>query len=174
MKIGELARRAEVKPSTIRYYESRGLMPAAERRGNGYRYYSEDALVRLRMIQYAQHLGLPLEGIATLMSEGAVNPERKAAMKERLQHRVAEIDAMQQLLANQRQHLQQLLGTLDHHWAQGRCVPENELARLADCTADLQNGVVDKALQPEDSSAMVRETSLTEPGQPFQQQGRKG
>lgn len=37
MRIGELACRAGVAASTIRFYESSGLLPAATRGTNGYR-----------------------------------------------------------------------------------------------------------------------------------------
>ncbi|MFJ8692667.1 MerR family transcriptional regulator [Streptomyces roseolilacinus] len=60
MRIGELARRAGVTTRTLRYYESRGLLPA--RRGdNGYRTYGEDDLRLLRQIRVLQDFGFGLE-----------------------------------------------------------------------------------------------------------------
>jgi DNA-binding transcriptional MerR regulator len=46
MKIGELAAAAGVAASAIRFYEQSGLLPAAQRGGNGYRSYSNDAIER--------------------------------------------------------------------------------------------------------------------------------
>ena len=37
MKIGELARRSGLAASTIRFYESKGLLKAVSRQSNGYR-----------------------------------------------------------------------------------------------------------------------------------------
>ncbi|MCX5560874.1 MerR family transcriptional regulator [Streptomyces sp. NBC_00038] len=60
MRIGELAARAGTSTRTLRYYESRGLLPA--RRGeNGYRTYEEDDLRLLRQIRTLQDFGFDLE-----------------------------------------------------------------------------------------------------------------
>ncbi|MEV0227568.1 MerR family transcriptional regulator [Streptomyces sp. NPDC050704] len=60
MRIGELAARAGTTTRTLRYYESRGLLPA--RRGsNGYRTYDEDDLKLLRQIRTLQDFGFELE-----------------------------------------------------------------------------------------------------------------
>lgn len=60
MRIGELADRAGVSTRTLRYYESRGLLPA--RRGsNGYRTYDEADLRALRQIRTLQDFGFELE-----------------------------------------------------------------------------------------------------------------
>ncbi|MFF5182168.1 MerR family transcriptional regulator [Streptomyces sp. NPDC000345] len=60
MRIGELAARAGTTTRTLRYYESRGLLPA--RRGeNGYRTYDEDDLKLLRQIRTLQDFGFDLE-----------------------------------------------------------------------------------------------------------------
>ncbi|MFJ3666486.1 MerR family transcriptional regulator [Streptomyces sp. NPDC090106] len=60
MRIGELAARAGTTTRTLRYYESRGLLPA--RRGeNGYRTYDESDLRLLRQIRTLQDSGFDLE-----------------------------------------------------------------------------------------------------------------
>jgi DNA-binding transcriptional MerR regulator len=60
MRIGELAARADTTTRTLRYYESRGLLPA-RRGGNGYRTYDEDDLRLLRQIRTLQDFGFDLE-----------------------------------------------------------------------------------------------------------------
>ncbi|PWK67386.1 DNA-binding transcriptional MerR regulator [Streptomyces sp. CG 926] len=60
MRIGELAERAGTSTRTLRYYESRGLLPA-RRAGNGYRSYDEDDLRLLRQIRMLQDFGFELE-----------------------------------------------------------------------------------------------------------------
>ncbi|MDT0613750.1 MerR family transcriptional regulator [Streptomyces lancefieldiae] len=60
MRIGELAARAGTTTRTLRYYESRGLLPA-RRTGNGYRTYDEDDLKLLRQIRTLQDFGFDLE-----------------------------------------------------------------------------------------------------------------
>ncbi|MFJ7292421.1 MerR family transcriptional regulator [Streptomyces collinus] len=60
MRIGELAARAGTTTRTLRYYESRGLLPA-RRSGNGYRSYDESDLRLLRQIRTLQDFGFDLE-----------------------------------------------------------------------------------------------------------------
>ncbi len=65
---GKLAGRGGVNIATIRYYEKRGLLPAAPRSRTGYRLYAGDALRRLHFIRQAQVLGFSLEEIRDLLS----------------------------------------------------------------------------------------------------------
>ena len=60
MRIGELAERAGTTTRTLRYYESRGLLPA-RRAENGYRSYGEADLRLLRQIRLLQDFGFDLE-----------------------------------------------------------------------------------------------------------------
>ncbi|WP_030789536.1 MerR family transcriptional regulator [Streptomyces sp. NRRL S-920] len=60
MRIGELAARAGTTTRTLRYYESRGLLPA-RRTGNGYRTYDEDDVRLLEQIRTLQDFGFDLE-----------------------------------------------------------------------------------------------------------------
>ncbi|KES05537.1 MerR family transcriptional regulator [Streptomyces toyocaensis] len=60
MRIGELAARAGTTTRTLRYYESRGLLPA-RRTTNGYRTYDEGDLKLLRQIRTLQDFGFDLE-----------------------------------------------------------------------------------------------------------------
>ncbi|MFI6700822.1 MerR family transcriptional regulator [Streptomyces sp. NPDC050509] len=60
MRIGELARRAGTTTRALRYYESRGLLPA-RRAVNGYRAYDESDLRLLRQIRTLQDFGFDLE-----------------------------------------------------------------------------------------------------------------
>ncbi|MFD7422668.1 MerR family transcriptional regulator [Streptomyces californicus] len=60
MRIGELARRAGTTTRTLRYYESRGLLPA-RRAENGYRSYDEGDLRLLQQIRTLQDFGFDLE-----------------------------------------------------------------------------------------------------------------
>ena len=92
MRIGELAERAEVSTSKIRFYEGRGLLPATARRGNGYRDYDEQALLTLRFIDRAQSLGFTLAEVATHLHLPR-GVDRKANLQGRLEVKLAELDA---------------------------------------------------------------------------------
>ena len=70
MTIGEVARRAGVRPSTLRYYERVGLLPAPKRE-NGRRRYEgavlRQALDRLAVVGVAQQAGFTIAEIRTLL-----------------------------------------------------------------------------------------------------------
>lgn len=66
--IGEVAHKAGVRPSAIRYYESAGLLPVPQR-VNGQRRYEPNVLQRIGMIQTAQHAGFTISEIRTLLND---------------------------------------------------------------------------------------------------------
>ena len=77
MKVSELARRAGVAPSAVRFYEQSGVLPHAPRRANGYRDYGASELARLRLVVALRRLGLaPLDAgrlAALCMERGEVD-----------------------------------------------------------------------------------------------------
>jgi MerR family redox-sensitive transcriptional activator SoxR len=69
LRIGEVAQRAGVNTSLIRYYERIGLLPPPER-VSGQRRYDVAVLRRLAVIDVAQRAGLSLEEIRGLLEIG--------------------------------------------------------------------------------------------------------
>jgi DNA-binding transcriptional MerR regulator len=67
LRIGEVARRAGVAASTLRYYEAEGLLPRAPRSG-GHRVYPESILQRLALIALAKEAGFTVAEIRRLLS----------------------------------------------------------------------------------------------------------
>ena len=90
MKIGELARRSGVNASAIRFYESRGLLGAAQRQSNGYRDYPEDAVLALGIINGLQQAGFTLAEIAGLLALDKGRDRRRVREMARL--RIAVLD----------------------------------------------------------------------------------
>jgi arsenate reductase len=84
MNVSELARRTGLSPSGVRWYENVGVLPAAPRKENGYREYSEDDLRLLRMVTTLRRVGLsPVEAgrLARLCVErGVADAEVPAAL----------------------------------------------------------------------------------------------
>ncbi|HEY8455329.1 MAG TPA: MerR family transcriptional regulator [Actinopolymorphaceae bacterium] len=99
-RISQLAARTGVPPTTLRYYESAGLLPA-DRSPAGYRLYGEQAVERLEFIKTAKKLGLSLEEIATLMSvwETSACVQVKAEIMPRLRARLREAEQQRSELA---------------------------------------------------------------------------
>jgi MerR family copper efflux transcriptional regulator len=83
MRIGELARHAEVNIQTLRFYEREGLLPAPLRSGSGYRIYEISDLERVRFIRNCQGLGFTLREIQQLihLHSGLSRSRRAVAMK---------------------------------------------------------------------------------------------
>ena len=67
LTIGEAARQSGVKINTIRFYEDRGLLPAAPRTESGRRLYDRDAVARLSFIRHSRQLGFSLDAIRELL-----------------------------------------------------------------------------------------------------------
>ena len=92
MLIGELAGRAGLRTSAIRYYEAIGLLPEPER-VSGRRRYSEETLHTLSLIATAQRAGLSLGEAQELL--GA---EETGAVSEQLQsiaqRKLPEVEAL--------------------------------------------------------------------------------
>jgi MerR family redox-sensitive transcriptional activator SoxR len=93
LTIGEVARRAGIRASAIRYYESVQLLPAPQR-SSGRRRYTPAILRRLSFIRVAQAAGLTIAEIRTLVSE----LETDSPISERWQRlagqKLAEVDAL--------------------------------------------------------------------------------
>lgn len=65
MTIGEVARKAGLRTSALRYYEEAGILPPP-RRVNGRRRYDPVVLRMLEVLRFAQQAGFTLEEIRTL------------------------------------------------------------------------------------------------------------
>ena len=91
MRIGEVAQRAGVKTSLLRYYEEIGLLHEPERVG-GQRRYDESVLRRLAVIDVAQRAGMSLDEIRLLIEHG--NAPMSGQLRELAASRLPEIDAL--------------------------------------------------------------------------------
>src|SRR3712207_1075371 len=91
MRIGDVARRAGVRVSLIRYYEEIGLLPEPARI-SGQRRYDETVLRRLAVIDVAQRAGLTLDEIRELVEHG--NDPMSTRLRELAERRLPELDAL--------------------------------------------------------------------------------
>ncbi len=89
---GKLAGRGGVNIATIRYYEKRGLLPAAPRSRAGYRLYAGDALRRLHFIRQAQVLGFSLDEIQELLSLRMQSGTTCADVRQRANEKISAVD----------------------------------------------------------------------------------
>ncbi|MGH6967206.1 MAG: MerR family transcriptional regulator [Phenylobacterium sp.] len=68
ISIGKLARLADVKIPTIRFYEQIGLLPEPDRTESARRVYGEAAVRRLAFIRHARQLGFSVDAIRSLLA----------------------------------------------------------------------------------------------------------
>jgi MerR family transcriptional regulator, redox-sensitive transcriptional activator SoxR len=107
LTIGELAQRAGVRTSALRYYESIGLLPAP-RRANGRRRYDSSSVQMLAVIQLAQQAGFSIAEIQTLFYGFSAETMPAERWRPLAEHKLGEIDA----LIARAQHMKQILETL--------------------------------------------------------------
>ncbi|HTL83570.1 MAG TPA: MerR family transcriptional regulator [Acidimicrobiia bacterium] len=107
--IGELAERAQVPTSTVRYYERRGLLPPDTRR-SGQRRYRAESLRRLVFIGMLKDAGLSIDDIIGILDAATVD-DWKAIARTRLDALNDEINRLE----NARAYLEgALLCRYDH------------------------------------------------------------
>lgn len=112
MRIGELARRSGLAASRIRFYEASGLI-AAQRQANGYRVYPEQALQILGVITCAQQAGFSLEEIRRLLPDPVAHSWPHDELLAALRRKVAEIEALQARLAQNREQLLAIIAGIE-------------------------------------------------------------
>jgi DNA-binding transcriptional MerR regulator len=107
LTIGELAARAGVRTSTLRYYEDEDLLrPAA--RVSGQRRYDAGAIETLTVIRFCRTLGFSLDEIRTLLTEPRGTRKRAHwrgfvdAKLAELDDAIARMNAMKSLLRTSR------------------------------------------------------------------------
>lgn len=111
MKIGELSKMTGITPSRIRFYEAEGLLPRPVRQGNGYRSYSTDAAALLNIIDNAQRAGFTLEQIRRFLPQPQQRWDHEGLVQS-LKTRIAEIEAMQKQLEENRRELLTLVASI--------------------------------------------------------------
>ena len=93
MRIGEIAKHSGVSASRIRFYEARGLLPAAQRGDNGYRDYSPVMVQTLKFIESAQALGFTLSEIASAISTTGEATVASDLVLPALERKLADLEA---------------------------------------------------------------------------------
>lgn len=103
--VGELAARAGVATSALRFYEAHGLI-RSERNESGHRRYRPDMLRRVAFIRVAQRIGLSLDEIARALDSlpSQRTPTRddwndlSSRWMPRIEQRIAELELLRDRL----------------------------------------------------------------------------
>jgi len=86
--VKQLSQLAGVTPRTLHHYDEIGLLKPSRVGENGYRYYGEEAMLRLQQILFYRELGIPLEDIKKIMGRrdfdvvGALYSHKEALQKQ--------------------------------------------------------------------------------------------
>jgi MerR family redox-sensitive transcriptional activator SoxR len=98
MSISEVARRAGVPPSTLRYYEQVGILPRPPRTG-GQRRYDTTVLNRLAVIERARQTGFTLGEIKQLFFGFRDDVAASDRWRRLSDKKLAELDALTERVA---------------------------------------------------------------------------
>ena len=86
--VKQLSKLAGVTPRTLHHYDEIGLLKPSRVGDNGYRYYGEEAILRLQQILFYRELDIPLDNIKRIMAEsrfdvlGALQSHKEALSKQ--------------------------------------------------------------------------------------------
>ena len=94
LTISEVARRAGLRTSAIRYYEEIGVLPRPERVSGGHRRYSARVFQQLAFIQLAQQPGFSMAEIQTLVSGFDESAPLGVRWRTLAEQKLAELDVL--------------------------------------------------------------------------------
>jgi DNA-binding transcriptional MerR regulator len=129
LKIGDVARLAELSIDAVRFYEREGLLGRVRRTPAGQRQYDAEAVRRLAFVRRATALGFSLaevKGLLTLRVSARTPCER---VRERALTKLADIDQRIAELQAMRDALARLAHNCDEPSATGNCPFLDQLAR---------------------------------------------
>lgn len=124
MRIGQLAERAKTRPSTLRYYEKRGLLQPPDRTSAGYRSYTEESVRRLQFIARARAAGFTLSQTAAILRIRDAGDTPCGHVRDLLGRRLSQLDEQIERLRLLRATIVQLRENASDERAQN-CTPED-------------------------------------------------
>ncbi|HKS26514.1 MAG TPA: heavy metal-responsive transcriptional regulator [Pyrinomonadaceae bacterium] len=133
LRIGELATQAGVSIDTVRYYERQRLLPRAARTGGGFRLFKPEAVERIRFIRQAQGIGLSLEEIRDLLSEGGAAECQRVhdLLRAKLEELDGKIKAMRAFRRTLSRHYEACERELREHGKAAQCPVLVEITHTA-------------------------------------------
>ena len=94
--VQQLSRLAGVSRRTLHYYDEIGLLKPSRVGDNGYRYYGEEALLRLQQIMLYRELDMPLENIKEIM--GRRDFDVLSALEKHMEGLIRRIARMERMI----------------------------------------------------------------------------
>ncbi len=110
MNIGAAAKASGVSAKMIRYYETTGLIPAADRRESGYRDYSQSDVHRLAFVRRSRELGFSVEFIRELLGLWSDDARSNAEVRALARKHVAGLEVQAEKIKGMIATLNGLIG----------------------------------------------------------------
>jgi Hg(II)-responsive transcriptional regulator len=109
LTIGEVAKQANVRIETLRYYERTGLVARPPRSESNYRLYPQETVRRVQFIKRAQELGFSLKEIMELLALRATPETPCADIRTRALGKITAIEEKIRVLHAMKHALAQLV-----------------------------------------------------------------
>jgi MerR family transcriptional regulator, redox-sensitive transcriptional activator SoxR len=93
LTIGQVAQRAGLNASAIRFYEAHGLLPEPLR-VSGQRRYGEDTLARLGVIEVAKRAGFTLDDVRVLLKAGDAGQPAHEQLQALAQRKLPDVEEL--------------------------------------------------------------------------------
>lgn len=138
LKIGDVARQAELSIDAVRFYEREGLLGRVRRSNAGQRQYDEDTVRRLAFVRRATALGFSLAEVKSLLTLRVSARMPCERVRERALSKLADIDRRIADLQEMRGALARLATGCEQGSALGTCPFLDELGRPL-ATASISN-----------------------------------
>lgn len=122
---GKLANLLGIGTETIRFYETKGLIPSPPRTDSGYRVYPQEIIDRIRFIKRAQQLGFSLGEVEELLSLLESDDFSRTNLRKRIEKKLLDIDEKILSLQQIRKKLKNL-STMCQNQKEGRNCPIRE------------------------------------------------
>jgi DNA-binding transcriptional MerR regulator len=136
LKIGDVARQAELSIDAVRFYEREGLLGRVRRSAAGQRQYDDETVRRLAFVRRATALGFSLAEVKSLLMLRVSARMPCDRVRERALTKLADIDRRIAALQEMRGALARLASGCENGAAQPSCPFLDELARPLDDTQE--------------------------------------
>lgn len=133
LKIGDVARQAELSIDAVRFYEREGLLGRVKRTTSGQRQYDDETVRRLAFVRRAAALGFSLAEVKSLLTLRVSARMSCDRVRERALTQLADIDRRIAELQAMRGALARLASGCENGAVLGSCPFLDELGRPLDC-----------------------------------------
>ena len=148
LKIGEFAKQTGVSVSTLRYYESLGLLEPSQRAENGYRYYEDAVIFKIQFIKKAQALQFSLTDIKQILTTCEQGNPACLTVKKLLNEKIDQVDSEIQQLHEFKEELEKYR----ERWSE-RSLDRPDIPKLC--------SVIDEVITPLSNDELAIATSST-------------